>query len=92
MKLICPKVHLNGTAKQDLLDAIEEAYLAIDAAVDAMKKTAPNGRDYYMYHEGAFEEARQQYWSQMSRLQSVKDEFEVIVRGIESGETYMESE
>lgn len=42
-----PCIHPNGTSKNELLAALSNASLALDAAFVALKKTAPNGRDYY---------------------------------------------
>ena len=48
LSLEVPTIHLNGTSKERLLEAIEEAHLKIDHAIKALTECAPNGRDYYV--------------------------------------------
>ena len=91
-KLIVPCVHGNGTSKNSLMDALEKAYTAIGDAYDALRETAPNGRDYYVYEGDPFERAREEWRSRMLRLDSVRKEIEAIVGGIESLEMEVEVE
>ena len=44
---LTPTIHLNGTAKQDLLEERYEAIRACAALREALAKAAPNARDYY---------------------------------------------
>jgi len=78
MNLIVPCVHMNGTSKPDLENQLEEAYLAIGNAIDALKKAAPNARDYYVYDSGAYEEAREQHFARMEKLYRVQNELGTI--------------
>lgn len=48
MILTMPVIHLNGTSAEDLLEGYVEAKRAVDAAYDAVMKSNPNGRDYYL--------------------------------------------
>ena len=42
-----PTIHPNGSSKADLLAKLRTAISLIDKAIDAIRQTAPNGRDYY---------------------------------------------
>jgi len=78
MNLIVPCVHMNGTSKFELVLQLEDTYLAIGNAIDALKKAAPNARDYYVYDSGAYEEAREQHFDRMERLYRVQNELATI--------------
>jgi hypothetical protein len=53
--VIIPTIHLNGSSKKDLLDELRAAISSIDAAIDATRRTCPNGRDYYPQGSGVFQ-------------------------------------
>lgn len=80
--LIVPCIHPNGTSKESILEALEEAHIAIGQAYDKLKQTAPNGRDYYVYKDNPYERARSEWTSRMERLHSVQLELEAISTGI----------
>lgn len=50
--LAVPTIHLNGTGRDSLIDGLCTASDAINSAYEALKQTAPNGRDYYT-HSGS---------------------------------------
>lgn len=89
-KLLVPSIHSNGTGKERLLEAIEEAHLAIGAAYEKLRQTAPNGRDYYVYKDNPYERARDEWLSRMERLSSVQKELEAIGNGIHDLEMEVE--
>jgi hypothetical protein len=78
MRLSLPVIHMNGTSRERLMDAIEEAYSKVGDAMSALAQTAPNGRDYYPAGPEAFERAVAEHQSRMTRLQSVREELEFI--------------
>ena len=43
-----PIVHLNGTARETLVEQREAIWEAANNLIEAMKQAAPNGRDYYL--------------------------------------------
>lgn len=45
---VAPTVHSNGTSGMALYDGLSEVVHALDNAWDALKRAAPNGRDYYI--------------------------------------------
>ena len=89
-KLIVPSVHSNGTGKKALLEQLEKAYTAIGDAQDALRETAPNGRDYYVYEGNPYERAREEWRQRMLKLESVRAEIDAIVGGIENLEMEVE--
>ena len=73
-----PTVHMNGTGYLTLHAEAEAATHAVDAAINALCKSAPNGRDYYVQDAIAVHAATDQHWDRVKRLQSVKAELEFI--------------
>lgn len=86
-KIQAPIVHLNGTSKQYLQEQIETAYSALNAAYDALKKTAPNGRDYYPLGPDAMKRAQDQHTNRLIRLTNTMKELELIQNMIDCGQT-----
>lgn len=80
--LTVPTIHLNGTSKDRLSDALCDAYDAINEAMKKLKATAPNGRDYYTQGAGALQKAENEHYSRMERLTSVMAELEQIAEAI----------
>lgn len=78
--LTAPLVHLNGTAKNDLLEQNEEAESALSRAIEAVKMAAPHGRDYPL---GDYATARMQHESRMQRLLTVRQEITNLYHEIE---------
>lgn len=77
-----PCIHLNGTSRESLLNDLEAASTALDAAYEAMKRTAPNGRDYYPLGPQAIDTAVSEHMSRLRRLDAIKHEIDDITRGI----------
>ena len=78
-----PTIHLNGTSKERLVEDLCDACNAIDAAYEALKKTAPNGRDYYPQGPEALERATGEHMLRLRKLDAIKGELEQIVLYIE---------
>lgn len=72
--IVAPIVHLNGSGRQNLIDALANAYSAIEKAAEALRQTAPNGRDYYPAGPEALEAARQQHTRRIRALRDLQDE------------------
>lgn len=81
-----PIVHLNGTSKEYLQEQIEAAYSALNAAYDVLKKTAPNGRDYYPLGPDAMKRAQDQHTNRLIRISNTLTELETIQTLIEKNE------
>lgn len=86
--LLAPLVHLNGTGKKDLVDALDNAYGALDEAYAALKRTAPNGRDYYPLGPNAIDTAMQEHQDRLRRLDALMKEVEAMIGAIEAGKCF----
>jgi len=78
-----PTIHLNGSSQLSLAAGYEQAYHAIQAAIDAVSETSPNGRDYYPQGQNALTEAVAEHTARLSALGKVKREIEEILESIE---------
>ena len=78
-----PTIHLNGTSKVNLIESLEEASFAIDNAYQALKETAPNGRDYYPQGPQAFTAADQEHVARLRKLDEVKEEIDALTVAID---------
>lgn len=74
-----PSVHINGTPKQSLFDDNMTALEAIDAAMLAVQKAAPHGRDYYVQDGEAYKAALAEHTARITKLNSVRRELLQIV-------------
>lgn len=81
---VIPLVHLNGTAKKDLLHQYGQAYTAVRNAHYAMCAASPNARDYYPIDSAAYEAARSEYWRQAGKLEEVRLFLEDVIAGIDA--------
>ncbi len=55
--MILPTIHSNGTGAEDLAKGFIEAYRAVEAARDALRKMEFNARDYYVQGPEAWPQA-----------------------------------
>ena len=81
-----PTIHMNGTPRVMLLADYERAYEAVDAALDALRTTAPNGRDYYPQGPGAIDEAQHEHAARMKALNNVYDDLTAIIVALQGGD------
>lgn len=81
-----PTIHLNGTAKSVLIEALDDARHAIFNAREALTRTGPNKRDYPGITAGEnherFIRAVAEHSYRYSRLKSVEEELEQIQEAI----------
>lgn len=80
-----PTIHLNGTSKEELVEALCNARAAIDDAITALRKTTPNGRDYYPQGPKATEWAVAEHSVRVHKLMEVRDEIEELAVAINEG-------
>lgn len=72
MNLAIPKIHVDGTSREELLRLNEEAQHALWQAINALTLAAPNGCDYIgVTPAGTLLEAKDQHNERLKRLQSV---------------------
>lgn len=77
-----PTIHMNGTSKDALVEALLEAVHALHEAGSALAKTCPNGRDYYPQGEVAIHVAMQEHAARMAALRGIIVELETIAKKI----------
>ena len=76
--LTFPAVHMNGTSKGDLIQQNVDAAHAVQKALDALGRAAPNGRDFYVIDSDAYSRAVAEHAERMRRLRAVSDELQAI--------------
>lgn len=79
-----PTIHLNGTSRSRLSDLLDNASEALDCAYDALKRTAPNGRDYYLQGQDVLDKATAEHMSRLRRVDEVKQEIDLILLAIDA--------
>jgi hypothetical protein len=78
-----PTIHLNGTSKQSLIDGLCDASDALNTAYEALKQTAPNGRDYYTQGPQALAAATDEHLDRLRRLDAIKAEIDALTLAID---------
>ena len=79
MALTFPTIHLNGTGRDSLVEGWETAWSACEAAMEALKQTAPNGRDFYPQGPEALDKAVNEHRDRLRRIQSVQEELQALI-------------
>jgi hypothetical protein len=83
LKMTVPTIHLNGTSKARLIDALCNASDALNAAYAALRETAPNGRDYYPQGPAALPAATNEHLDRLRRLDAIKAEIDALAQAID---------
>ena len=78
-----PTIHLNGTSKERLIEDLCHASHALDAAYDALRQTAPNGRDYYPQGPDALAKATDEHHRRLGRLDEIKKEVDELTLAVD---------
>ena len=78
-----PTIHLNGTRRKGLCDAVMAARAAVMAAINALGATYPRGLDYYTQELGAINTAMAEHESRLNRLNSVMGELNDLATAIQ---------
>jgi len=76
-KVVTPQIHINGSSARSLAEDYIDAMNVLDDAVDKLKKTAPNGRDY-QHDSSKLREATAQWRGHMTNIQNAKAYFEIL--------------
>lgn len=85
MTLSIPSIHMNGTSKNELLEQLQTAYSAVDAAMLALANATPNGRDYYPQGPDAIRKAIIEHGERLAKLTTISKELETIALAIVDG-------
>lgn len=80
--VVAPTIHMNGTSGTELLDALDTAMIALHDAQEALQKTSPNARDYYVVAADTFTFARDQHRSRLERLIEIHAELAEIASSV----------
>lgn len=81
--MLKPTVHLNGTSREELLRQLEEAASGVRAAITALGKAHPNGRDYYPQGRDVIVAAVAEWRARVEKIDSVLKEIEEIYQHVE---------
>ena len=76
--MILPTIHINGSSARDLLAGYSDAANAICAALEALARCAPNGRDYYVQGNYAIQNAIAEHTARANKLRDVLREIEAL--------------
>ena len=82
MSPMVPTIHMNGTSLGELQTQLMDALQAVDAAVDALRRACPNGRDYYPQGDRAIHDALREHGDRVARLAAVRDELTTIAEAV----------
>ena len=80
--VVVPIIHMNGDNPRTLVVALEDTFDAVSHAIEALRQTAPNGRNFYP-QPGLMDEAIAQHNTRMRRLQEVRDSLEAEAMAIQ---------
>jgi hypothetical protein len=72
--MIFPTIHLNGTHPDTLSEAYQKASDAVFTAIEALRNTEPNMRDYYPQEAPNFERALLEHHDRVQQLERVRSE------------------
>lgn len=77
-----PKVNINGTSADELLEQNKEALRALLEAFAAVQQCAPHGRDYQTVEPEQYRLARQQHNRWLTQLDDMRKEIEQVALDI----------
>ena len=80
--MMLPTIHMNGTSGHALLEGYCDAISAVHAALDALARAAPNGRDYYPQGGDACAIASREHDDRKRALIKVLNELQVLAEHV----------
>jgi hypothetical protein len=84
-----PTIHLNGTEADDLLAKYVDAEQKLRAALAALRRCAPHGRDYYLQHAtpgypgDASSQAGHEHQARITKLTEVQAEIVLLWQSVD---------
>ena len=78
MTLTLPTIHLNGTSARELLAGYSDACVGIHEALAMLRRSSPNGRDYYPQGPEAINTAIREHRAREAKLLEVLRELETL--------------
>lgn len=76
--MMLPTIHNNGTSRAELLAGYVEAIEALDEAIAALRRAAPNGRDYYPQSPQAYPQARDEHLAHITALDAIRQDLNIL--------------
>jgi hypothetical protein len=77
---VMPTVHLNGTSLPMLIDDYSNAIMAVEKAIEELRKVEFHARDYYVSPDpNAWEKARAEREETFAHLYTVRDNIQDIL-------------
>jgi hypothetical protein len=70
LPIVTPIIHLNGDRKETLIENLERCYCAVSDAIEALRRCAGNGRNFYP-EPGRLERYEAQHMLRMEHLMAV---------------------
>ncbi len=80
--MILPSIHMNGTSRAELLAGYVDAIDALDEAIAALRRAAPNGRDYYPQSPQAYPQARDEHLARLAALDAIRQEINTLAEHV----------
>lgn len=80
---IKPTINLNGSSRDDLIEPRREAFDHLQAAIEALRKATPHGRDYPGDPERCSRD-REEHFARLGQLQALSDRLmheAVLIKG-----------
>lgn len=77
-----PFINLNGSSPRRLAEGYSIAVLGVEGAIERIRETAPNGRDYIDAH--ALKQATKEHQARIDVLSKVREELEALVEHCEA--------
>jgi hypothetical protein len=71
--VITPTININGSSKDDLLMPRLNAMDLLMEAIEALKQTTPNGRDYLGNNTACIAD-REEHYVRLAKLRAIHDE------------------
>lgn len=84
MTIMRPFVNINGTSRKELIDQRLDAAVAVNAALAALQKTLPHGRDY-IGDPARYDHDRSVHWKRVDKLKELYDELHEEALQIQNG-------
>lgn len=85
--MMAPMIHLNGTAHREIMDDLCNAYEALDRAKEALRKTAPNARDYYVISPHAYKQAVEEHQQRLRYVSQAYDQIGELLEKVSEQES-----
>lgn len=80
--MMLPTIHMNGTSRSELLAGYVEVIDALDEAIAALRRAAPNARDYYPQSPQAYPKARDEHLARIAALDAIRQDLNTLAEHV----------